>query len=135
MVLSRAKGAPMATIAWGWESEEFYRQWLGEDNPAALKDLKGPVLNLASTQSSIAPPLLDLVRNVLLADPAYVERVKSHYAAFREVIDRRGSRGRSLPGPGKRPRLAKRPSSRRRRSPTPHRHQCRLATRRWLLAS
>jgi hypothetical protein len=51
-------------------------------------DLKSPSLNPGSPATSLAPGLVELVRNALLADPAYVERIKRHYRMVREKIDR-----------------------------------------------
>ena len=76
-----------AVIAWGWEDKEFYRKWMGRNDPQAINDLKGPVLNLASPQSELAPALLKLFQRVLLQDSDYIERVKRHYAMFRETVD------------------------------------------------
>ena len=77
-----------AVIAWGWEDRAFYRKWLGMNDPAMIKDLKGPALNLSSPQSDLAPALLKLFQNVLLQDSAYIERVKQHYAMFRATVDK-----------------------------------------------
>jgi len=88
-VLSSLRGKAEAVIAWGWESPEFYARWLGDDDPRIIGDLKGPALNLASPQSRLAPMLLELVKEVLLTDNAYVERVKKHYRMFRDKIDSR----------------------------------------------
>ncbi|MFC1652192.1 hypothetical protein ACFL3F_00590 [Planctomycetota bacterium] len=78
-----------AVIAWGWENRSFYKKWFRENDPEMLALLKGPILNLGSPQSKLAPALLNLVREVLLQDPAYIERVKSHYWAFRNKIEGR----------------------------------------------
>jgi hypothetical protein len=81
-----------AVIAWGWEEREFYTKWMGDDDPRIINALIGPALNLASPQSNLAPALLDLSRNVLLQDTAYVERVKRHYAMFRQEVDNKAKR-------------------------------------------
>jgi hypothetical protein len=60
---------------------------MGDDEPAVIDDLQGPVLNLASPQSKQAPAILELIRTVVLQDEAYIERVKRHYALFRERVD------------------------------------------------
>ena len=97
-----------AVIAWGWESRHFYRKWFRSDDPEMLATLKGPTLNVGSPQSKLAPALLDLVREVLLQDPAYVERVKSHYWAFRNKIE-----GRNIVGIKRRRSLLKKRRRRR----------------------
>ena len=60
-----------------------------DDDPEIIKEIKGPVLNMGSPQSKFAPALLDMVKEVLLKDSAYMERIKTHYRMFREKIDRK----------------------------------------------
>jgi len=62
---------------------------MGDDDPEIIAELMGPCLNLGSPQSELARALLDVVRNVLLQDEAYVERIKRHYRHFRTRIDGR----------------------------------------------
>ncbi len=92
-VVSSLRKEVEAVIAWGWEEREFYVKWMGDDDPLIIDDLKGPVLNLASPQSNLAPALLDLFREYLLQDTAYIERVKRHYKMFRRDIDNKAKRG------------------------------------------
>jgi hypothetical protein len=77
----------VAVIAWGWETREYYAKWLGANVPSAINELIGPVLNSASPQSKLAPAILKLFQKILLSDQAYVDRVKRHYAMFREIVD------------------------------------------------
>jgi len=86
-VVAPSRKGPAAVIAWGWESPEFYANWLHDDDPEMIADLIGPSLNLGSPQTELADRLLDLARDVLLHDKAYVERVKRHYRLFRARID------------------------------------------------
>lgn len=86
-VVSSRKNDIKAVIAWGWEDRNFYRKWMGSNDPHIINDLKGPVLNLASPQSELAPALLKLFQRVLLQDSDYIERVKRHYAMFRETVE------------------------------------------------
>jgi len=65
---------------------------MGDNDPHAINDLMGPVLNLTSPQSNLAPALLDLFREFLLHDTAYIERVKKHYEMFRRDIDNKVKR-------------------------------------------
>lgn len=69
----------MAVIAYGWEDSAFYARWYRQNDPVIIHEMQGPILNLSSNQSELAPALLDLVRNTLLEDPAYIERLKRHY--------------------------------------------------------
>lgn len=77
----------LATVAFGWETKKFYAKWMGFSDPQTLNDLKGPALNLASPQSKLAPALLELVKKIVVTDEAYVDRLKTHYKLFREMVD------------------------------------------------
>jgi hypothetical protein len=101
-VVSPRHEDPLAVLAWGWEEKEFYGKWLGESDPLVIDELKGPALNLASPQSDLAPALLRLLQEVLLPDTAYVERIKRHYAMFRERIDGKQKAGNKKNKSGKR---------------------------------
>ncbi len=91
-VVSRTLQQVVAIIAWGWEDLAFYTRWYGCNDPFIASELKGPVLNLGSPQSLYAEPLLELTRNILLCDPAYVDRIKRHYAMFRAKIQQRSGK-------------------------------------------
>lgn len=86
-VYSGQREEVVAVVAYGWESRKFYREWLGRDDPEIIEDLKGPVLNLLSPQSELAPMLLERIK-LVLNDQAYVSRLKRHYRMFRETVDK-----------------------------------------------
>jgi tetratricopeptide (TPR) repeat protein len=86
-VVSSARQEIEAVVAWGWETPAFYATWMNNADPQVIAELKGPVLNLASPATSLAPALLELTRTVLLHDAQYVERVKRHYQMFRQRIE------------------------------------------------
>jgi len=79
-------GQIKAVIAYGWESKEFYAKWFGDNAPAILRELQGPVLNSASPQSPLAPALLKHTAYIL-QDQHYVERLKRHYKMYKTAID------------------------------------------------
>lgn len=85
-VFSKKSNKMLAVIAYGWENEGFYSKWFGYNNPQAIKDLKGPALNLASPQSELAPAILKAVEAVL-KDNSYIKRIKSHYELFKDFIE------------------------------------------------
>jgi hypothetical protein len=85
-IISSARRSTVAVIAYGWETEEFYRNWSHSDDPIAIHDLKGPVLNLGSRQSELAPVLLEQIQSVVLANKRYVERLERHYHLFKNRI-------------------------------------------------
>jgi SEC-C motif len=86
-VYSSEQRKPVAVIAFGWESEKFYKEWMGSSDPKIIKDLKGPVLNMASPQSKFASNWLKFITDVVLKDKQYVERLKRHYQMFRQKIE------------------------------------------------
>jgi len=79
--------SPDAVVAYGWDTAEFYAKWAHDNDPQIVHELKGPVLNLASPQSSRAPEVLRLIKEVVLQDPAYVQRLIAHYDLFRRQVD------------------------------------------------
>ena len=78
-----------ASIGYGWESLDFYREWGGA--PSDAVEMKGPYLDPLNPQSQYSEVLLDLFCEVI-ESPAYVERLQRHYLMFRESIDRTGNR-------------------------------------------
>lgn len=85
-VYAEARKEFVAVVAFGWESMAFYKKWLHGDDPIALADLKGPVLNRGSPLCDISVPILDLVKKVL-RDQAYVDRLKKHYRLFKGALE------------------------------------------------
>jgi len=73
-VPAHARKQFVAVMAFGWEAAA-YRKWIPDEDPMALAELKGPVLNLGSPQCEISPAVLGVVREVL-KDKAYVEKLK-----------------------------------------------------------
>ena len=88
-IVSSVREDVEAVVAYGWESPEFYARWLHDDDPTMIEELRGPALNLGSPQSRLAPAILEIVKNVVLRDSAYVDRLKAHYRMFRDKIDKR----------------------------------------------
>ena len=92
-VISDRLKKPVAVIAFGWESKDFYAKWFGADesslfwDPNMLDELKGPCLNTCSPQSQYAQEVLRLVTRDALEDRVYVERLKRHYKAFKRKIE------------------------------------------------
>lgn len=90
-IASRKQQRIVAVVTFGWENEAFYRKWYGGGNDElarmVISEMMGLGLNSASPQSKIAPALLAPIRDILLDDPAYVERLKRHYQIFKEKID------------------------------------------------
>jgi len=86
-VASKKRNEFVAVIAYGWEEADFYRKWMKRDDPETVQEMQGSILNLMSPQSELAPALLELVRDLILKDQAYVARLKRHYQMFKEKVD------------------------------------------------
>jgi hypothetical protein len=86
-VISESQKRTEAIVAYGWETKAFYAKWMRKPDLATLVELQGPILNPGSPQSPLAPAILRLTEEVLLKDPVYVERIKRHYALFRQTIE------------------------------------------------
>ena len=82
---SKEENEPLATINFGWETVEFYTEWMYGDAEAG-RDIARATLDLLNPQSEFAEPLLDLFRTVLMADAAYVARLARHYRMFKEHL-------------------------------------------------
>ena len=72
-----------ATINYGCESLTFYEKWMLSKELAA--EATGATLDPLNPQTKYSPALLRLFEAVL-QDPAYVERLKRHYALFKQAI-------------------------------------------------
>lgn len=68
-----------AGINYGWERKEFYEQWA----PGTEYE---PVLEPLSAQSEYADIFLSVFKRMVQEDTAYVERIKRHYAMFKQKI-------------------------------------------------
>lgn len=77
-----------ATISYGWESLDFYREWGGTHSDPI--EMMGPGLDTLNPQSEYSPALLDLFR-LFLQSPDYVERLKRHYQMFRNSVEKGGA--------------------------------------------
>lgn len=88
-VVSSTASGVQAVVAYGWESWQFYARWFGDKDPTIIGGLKGPVLNPGSPRSRLAPAILELIKEVVLPDEAYIERIKRHYAMVRQRVDGR----------------------------------------------
>jgi hypothetical protein len=86
-VINMNTGELKAVIAYGWESTNFYADWMGFNISYIIKAMQGPILSLSSPQSEIAPALLKIVKNVVLKDINYVNRLKIHYKMYKDLIN------------------------------------------------
>ena len=81
----------VAVVNFGWESRKFYEKWLGTNAVTTIDELKGPSLNTASYQFPYAYELLNFIRDVVLKDKDYVNRLKRHYDLFKQKIKSEGT--------------------------------------------
>lgn len=77
VISEQAPGIEIATLNYGWDTEQFYARFLGDG--AFAKDAAGVSVEWSSEQSDFVYGAKKLFEEVLL-DPDYVERLKRHYA-------------------------------------------------------
>ena len=85
-VMTERQGS-VATIAYGWETTAFYARWLGINDRSVIKEMLGPILNVASPQSRIAPQILRMFNDILLVDVDYISSVRRHYKLMKDKIN------------------------------------------------
>jgi len=91
----RQSPKPLATFGYGWESPEFYVKWYHGDSSG--ERMAGLSVEPLGSQSKLTDALFRACEEHLLADPLYVERLKRHYALFKEAIRAKGGQGATLP--------------------------------------
>lgn len=98
-VVSPTTRSVWATLNYGWESQAFYERWFHDRELA--RHAQGVTIEPFGEQTAYAPALRRLFEFVL-GDPAYVERLKRHYAMFKQAIRTSQPAGRPHPAPGQR---------------------------------
>jgi hypothetical protein len=89
-VVSESRPGKLASITFGWEPLEFYRQWKGADRvDDHIRALKGPALMPMAPQTDFADALLELVA-LRLQESRYVDPLKRHYRQFKDALRRNG---------------------------------------------
>lgn len=85
----------LATIGYGWESEEFYTKWMHGDKEIA-RSITGAYLEHWGLQSQYAQQFLEIFKATLPEE--YVNTVKKHYRMFKNHGHRkRKNRKKSTP--------------------------------------
>jgi hypothetical protein len=88
LLLVTAATSPQIPLAWinfGWESAEFYTQWMHGDEEAG-EESTDATLDPLQTQSPLADGLLEMFRKLLMTDADYVARLARHYAMFKQDL-------------------------------------------------
>lgn len=80
-VVSKETESVMATLTYGWEGSEFYRNWIHDDEMA--RDMVGVSLEPLAPQTEYADFLLSVLREMLSHDKAYRKRIRRHYQMFK----------------------------------------------------
>ncbi len=89
-VVSESRPGKLASITFGWEPLEFYRQWMGADEVnEQIRALKAPALMSMAPQTELADALLELV-SLRLQESRYVDLLKRHYRRFKDALRRNG---------------------------------------------
>lgn len=80
----QATRTALATSNYGWESAEFYTRWMYGDAVAG-REITAASLDPLQLQSKYADHLLDIFRDIVKTDPAYVARLAHHYELFKST--------------------------------------------------
>jgi len=75
-----------ATISYGWEDLDFYLSWSPYLPPSLAAEMHGACLEEPQVQSKYSKRFLDLFKSRFLTDPAYIDRIKRHYAMFKAKL-------------------------------------------------
>ena len=73
----------LATIGYGWESEKFYIEWMGDKKMG--KEMTGAYLEMAGVQSKHAREFLQLWKMMTVKNKEYVKRLKKHYVMWKRM--------------------------------------------------
>jgi hypothetical protein len=73
-----------ATINYGWETLEFYANWMHANTETAA-EIQGASLEPFGLQSQYSQTFLKLVKWAL-QDDAYVRRLQTHYTLFKDAM-------------------------------------------------
>ena len=79
-----SEGELCATLNYGWESLQFYTDWMHGDE-AWARHLPGINLYYMSPQTSKSDELLEIFRQ-MLSDEAYAKRIRTHYTLFKQGL-------------------------------------------------
>ena len=80
-VMSRETGGVMATLSYGWETAEFYRNWSHGEQRGV--DMVGVSLDPLAPQTEYAGYFLGAFRDMVSVDRAYRDRIQRHYEMFK----------------------------------------------------
>lgn len=78
-------GKVMATLSYGWESPEFYSEWMGGDEEFG-RETAGVELYRMQIQSENCLAFRDLFRNIIENDRQYAKRIQKHYSQMRREL-------------------------------------------------
>jgi len=84
VVLESPEPEIIASIDYGWEEPEFYATWMGSEGEE--DEMTGAILEPLLPQSGHSSFFLRFFSEMILRDPAYVERLKRHYAMFKAAL-------------------------------------------------
>jgi len=87
-VFSEKRKEIVATIAFGWENEAFYKKWYPYGDANDIKELKGPALNSMSQMTDISEFVFKTVNEQTLSQQSYIDRIVRHYNLFRKRIEK-----------------------------------------------
>ena|SRR3990167_2065633 len=77
----------LAVLRYGWESKEFYIDWMGDENELT-ELMPGPFIDtMYSPNDLVAKEFLSVFTNMIKTDKKYAKRIEAHYQMYKSVIE------------------------------------------------
>lgn len=86
IVTSEPTSKLWAVLRYGWESSQFYFDWLGDKSELSEK-LPGVFLDPGSPDNLLAKEFLSVFTSMIENDKKYAARIETHYQMYRDLID------------------------------------------------
>ena len=76
-----------AVLRYGWESKDFYIDWMGDENELT-ELMPGPFIDtMYSPNDLVAEEFLSVFMHMIQNDKQYVKRIETHYQMHKDEID------------------------------------------------
>lgn len=83
-VISSQPAKSWAILNYGWESEKYYQTWFGKNNPL-YQPMSGVTFD-PPTNDPLKNEFLAIFSSILRDDQHYAQRIKRHYAMFKQKM-------------------------------------------------
>ncbi|WP_430754815.1 SEC-C metal-binding domain-containing protein [Magnetovirga frankeli] len=84
MIQVQHNGKPVAIINFGWESADYYRQWMGTSDDGVFPPMDGASIDLTSPNLLNPDAILVLFQRLL--NDFWIEKMKNDYKAVKAAV-------------------------------------------------